>query len=123
MPATSASVDRGRPLGAGSGATNRVFSGRASQSSISTRASPMSRSRDRGFLRRQRSSSARTSGGVVLGSVSHAGSLLITSARMCPVVSPLKSARPLSISNRTTPNAQMSVRVSVACPAACSGLM
>ena len=34
-------------------------------------------------MRKQRSSSPRTSGGVVPGSVSHAGSLLSTSARMC----------------------------------------
>ena len=39
------------------------------------------------------------------------------------VVSPPKARRPVSISNRTQPNAQMSVRLSTGLPRACSGLI
>ena len=38
-------------------------------------------------------------------------------------VSPGNALRPVSISNRTEPNAQISVRLSTVFPRACSGLM
>ncbi len=46
-----------------------------------------------------------------------------TSARVCDTVSPLNSREPESISNRRTPNDQISQRLSTAWPLACSGLM
>ena len=46
-----------------------------------------------------------------------------TDASVSVTVSPSNARRPVSISNSTQPNAQMSVRLSTACPRACSGLM
>ncbi len=42
---------------------------------------------------------------------------------MSLTVSPVKSLFPVSISNNTTPNAQMSARLSTFAPRACSGDM
>jgi hypothetical protein len=83
----------------------------------------MSCSRSRGRLRRQRRSSLSIAGGHAAGSRSQAGSSLMTEAMISEAVSPLKSARPVSISKRTTPNDQMSARSSTARPPACSGDM
>ena len=62
-------------------------------------------------------------GGVAAGSVSHAGSRSRMAASVSVTVGPRNSARPVSISSSTQPNAQMSVRVSTVRPRACSGLM
>ena len=48
---------------------------------------------------------------------------MITAARTSLTVSPVYIARPVSISARTTPKAQMSARRSMGLPFACSGLM
>ena len=47
----------------------------------------------------------------------------MTFAIVSAIVSPENAARPVSISNSTHPNAQMSVRLSTGLPRACSGLM
>ena len=83
----------------------------------------MSRSRRRGSRSRQRSSSPRNSEGVVAGNLAKSISARITSASVCDVVSPANRRCPVSISNRTTPKAQTSVRLSTPAPVACSGLM
>ena len=54
-------------------------------------------------------------------SCSIAGSILITEARTSVTVRPSNVARPVSISNRTQPNAQMSALLSTLSPRACSG--
>ena len=46
-----------------------------------------------------------------------------TAARVSLTVSPAKSRRPVSISHRMTPKAQMSARLSTVLPRACSGDM
>ena len=90
---------------------------------ISMRTSAKSWRRSRGSRSRQRRRRRRAAGGVAAGRRSHATSLRSTAASTSDVVSPRKSRVPVSISNRMTPNAQMSVRRSTACPRACSGDM
>jgi hypothetical protein len=46
-----------------------------------------------------------------------------TCASVSETVSPLNNGLPLSISHSTTPNAQMSARLSTVFPRACSGLI
>ncbi len=87
------------------------------------RAPPMSGSRVRGSLRRQRARSQRMTRGVSVGSASRSGSSFTTAAMMSVTVSPAKSARPVSISHRSTPKAHTSPRLSTALPRACSGDM
>jgi hypothetical protein len=48
---------------------------------------------------------------------------LSAEAMISAAVSPVNSCFPLSISNNTTPNAQMSARRSTVLPLACSGAM
>src|SRR5215471_21641412 len=62
-------------------------------------------------------------GGVVGGSAFQSGSFVMTNANVCEIVSPAKSDVPVSISQRTTPNAHTSARLSTGCPVACSGAM
>ena len=71
---------------------------RAIVSSISTRASPMSRSRRFGSFSRQRASRRRIEAGVVAGSAVQSGSRVTTAARMSVTVSPANATRPVSIS-------------------------
>jgi hypothetical protein len=61
--------------------------------------------------------------GVDAGSASHGTSWRNTAARASDTVAPSNSRRPDSISKSTTPNAQMSARLSTGCPRACSGDM
>ncbi len=91
--------------------------------SSTMRASPMSRSRRRTSRSRHRSSSARRYGGVAAGSASHGGSSRMTAAMISVADVPSNTRRPDSISNRTTPNDQISARRSTARPRACSGDM
>ena len=51
------------------------------------------------------------------------GSFIITAANVSDAVSPSKTRLPPSISSSTTPNAQMSARLSTGLPLACSGAM
>ena len=83
----------------------------------------MSRSRSLGSLVRHRRTSFRTAAGVVAGSVAQSGWWLRTLAMVSESVSPQKTNRPVSISNSTQPNDQMSVRLSSVFPLACSGLI
>ena len=76
-----------------------------------------------GFRSRQRASKRRTSQGAVAGRAFQSTSCFSTLARTSLTVSPSKSFRPVSISNSTTPKAQMSARLSRGLPRACSGLM
>jgi hypothetical protein len=87
------------------------------------RASPISRNRSRGSRSRQRSSRRRSASGVEAGTASKFGASLRTAAITSLTVSPPKSGLPVSISCSTTPNAQMSDRLSAVRPFACSGLM
>ncbi len=69
------------------------------------------------------SSSRRRPHGASGGSDPQSGSLLRTDASTSLTVSPSKSRLPASISNSTTPKAQMSARLSTVRPRACSGDM
>ena len=94
------------------------------QSSSSMRASAMSCSRFARILAQAALEERADRRGVSAGSADQSGSR----SRMRAKVSDDRVARrtrggPASISNSTHPNAQMSVRLSTACPRACSGLM
>ena len=104
------------------GALNPVPEG-ASASSISSCASEMSASRRFRSFSRLRCSSLRIEAGVVGGSASHGGDFVRTKASVSETSSPSKARLPVSISNRTHPNAQMSLRLSAGRPFACSGDM
>ena len=61
--------------------------------------------------------------GKAVGSNDHGGSRSSVAAIVSDAVAPANGDCPVSISNNTHPNAQMSVRLSTASPRACSGLM
>ena len=61
--------------------------------------------------------------GVSAGSACQSGSCFNTAAKVSEGVSPANDVWPVSISYNTQPKAQMSVRLSTACPRDCSGLM
>jgi hypothetical protein len=65
----------------------------------------------------------RIAGGVAGGSSDQSGSFISTIASVSETSSPVDGRRPVSISYRTQPNAQMSARLSTALPRACSGAM
>ena len=92
-------------------------------SSISIRASPMSRWRRLGSFSRHRCSSRTMLSGVPAGSAVQSGDLSKIAAVVSATVSPRNTARPVSSSNSTQPNAQMSLRLSTTWPRTCSGLM
>ena len=96
--------------------------GAANRSSNSMRASPISRRRLAGSLRRQRRSSESSATGIA-GSAVQFGSRSSTAARSSVTVEPAKTRLADSISYRMQPKDQMSVRVSVSLPQACSGDM
>jgi len=83
----------------------------------------MSGSRVRGSLRRQRDRSRRTASGVAGGNAARSGSRVTTAAITSVTVSPEKSARPVNISQTSTPNDHTSARLSTGLPRACSGDM
>ena len=83
----------------------------------------MSGSRRFGSFSRQRRSNRRTLDGVCSGNAFQFGSRSMIAAMVSDSVSPLNAAWPISISYKTHPKAQMSVRLSTARPRACSGLM
>ena len=122
MPATAghsvATIER--RLGT---AVARTAGAAGSISSSSSRASPIALSRLRGSFWRHRRSNRRTDGGTSAGSTLKSGSVLSTDARTSEMSSPSNARRPVSISYRTTPNAQMSARLSTLLPFACSGAM
>ena len=89
--------------------------------SIANRTSPMAWTRCLGSFSKQRCSTFRSFGGVVSGRDSREGSRSSTFASVSDTSSPTKARSPVSISNSTTPNAQMSERRSVVFPRACSG--
>ena len=74
-------------------------------------------------LARHRSTSVRIDGGASGGKAFQSGSRASTEASTSDTSSPSNARLPVSISNRTHPNAQMSLRLSAARPFACSGLM
>ena len=83
-------------------------------SSISMRASPMSRSRRFESFSRHRRSNRSMERGVVAGRVAQSGSRCRISAIVSDTVSPRNTRRPVSISKNTQPKAHMSVRLSTA---------
>ena len=87
--------------------------------SIRRKASPMSRSRRRG----SDSSVACRSGRTAAGTRERSGAFVTTAASVSTTVSPANSGLPVTISYSTTPNAQMSARLSTLRPLACSGAM
>ena len=113
---TKADARRGGVMPGTAGATS-------SSSASSIRASAMSCSRCFGSFCRQRPRSRRTRGGTPAGRAAKSGAVFRTAASRSETVSPSKSRRPVSISKRTTPKAQMSARLSTALPRACSGDM
>jgi hypothetical protein len=92
-------------------------------SSSTIRASAMSCSRFFGLRSRQRRSSRRIAGGTPAAARRGRSRRISTPASVSGTESPANSRRPVSISKSTTPNAQMSARLSTALPFACSGLM
>ena len=94
-----------------------------SASSISKCASATEWSLNFGSFSRHRVSSRRRLDGVDGGSAFQSGSRSRIFAIVSEVVAPGNARRPVSISYKTQPNAQISVRASTACPRACSGLM
>ena len=86
-------------------------------------ASPTSRRRRAASRSRQRRSSRVTSSGTSSGTLTQLTSFESTAASTCDTVSPSKARVLVSISNRTAPNAQMSLRLSTGLPLACSGDM
>ena len=87
------------------------------------RASPMACSRIFTSRSRQRFNKCLIETGVAEGSFPKSISPLITSANISEAVPPVKSCCPVNISNSTTPNDQMSARLSTGLPGACSGLI
>ena len=79
----------------------------------------MSRSRLRGSFSRHEASNRRT----FAGTAPKSGSLVSTDAIASDPVAPPNNCLPVSISHNTTPNAQISARLSTTCPRACSGAM
>ena len=67
--------------------------------------------------------SERTVGGVVAGIAPRSGSRVSTDASVSLSVSPPNGRWPVTISYSSTPNAQMSARLSTSLPRACSGAM
>ena len=95
------------------GRSTEVDEPRVTASSISSRASPMSRSRRPLSFSRQRRTSRRIVSGAVAGNAAHSGWCSSTAASVSLTVLPSKALRPVSISKSTHPNAQMSVRLSI----------
>ena len=83
----------------------------------------MSGSRSFSGFRRHRRSVCRTWAGTTAGSASKSGSRWSTFESVIDTSSSSNARRPTSISKRTQPNAQMSLRLSTVLPRACSGLM
>ncbi len=83
----------------------------------------MSRRRAFGSRPRLRARRRRSDAGTDFGSASRSTGRVSTAASVSETVSPSNNRWPASISNRTTPNAQMSARLSTGLPRACSGLM
>ena len=97
----------------------------AASSGVSSamRASPMSRRRRFGSRSRQRATSSRTRRGTSPGNCDRSIGFDSTPETTSATDSPSNNRRPLSISKRTTPKAQMSARRSTGRPRACSGAM
>ena len=87
------------------------------------RTSPMSRSRSFGSLTRHRRTTERTCCGTSAPMLETSGSFTSTEASISDTSPASNSRLPVSISNSTAPNAQMSARRSTGCPLACSGAM
>ena len=95
--------------------------GSLAASSISMRATAAESSRRLGSFSKQRCSNRRIAGGVLTGSVCQSGSCSMILTSTSESVSPANARCPVSISNSTQPNAQMSARRSAGFPLACSG--
>jgi hypothetical protein len=89
--------------------------------SIARRTSCMSLARSRGSFRRHTRSACATCDGTVEGSAVKSGSRWRTIESVSETSSASEARIPVSISKRTQPNAQTSVRLSTSFPRACSG--
>jgi hypothetical protein len=76
-----------------------------------------------GFFCRQARITCTTRGGIDAGNRCQFGSTFITLPSVSAMSSPSNARVPVSNSNRTAPNAQMSARLSTVLPRACSGDM
>lgn len=76
-----------------------------------------------GYQPRHRRINSTTRSGVLAGRRVQSGSRVSTAAIESLTVPPSKRRMPVSISKNTTPNAQLSARLSTGFPRACSGLM
>ena len=115
-----ATIGTARPR-ARCGAAGIPASSVAWAASISRRASPASASRRFRSFSRHRRSKRLIEAGVSPGSTAQSGSPRTTAAIVSVTSSQPKARRPVSISNTRQPNAQISARLSTACPRACSG--
>src|SRR4029079_11956018 len=97
-------------------------SARVDSSSVIAMSTLLLKTRDRSFSKHRRNN-VTTSRGVSAGICDQSGSPFNTSATRSLVVWPRNGFWPARHSNIQQPNAQMSVRLSTACPRACSGLM
>ena len=91
--------------------------------SSARRTSRMSPTRCFGSFWRHRRRNTTSVGDRSRGSRLHSGSARTTAANVSVMSSPGNARLPVSISNSTAPNAQMSARRSAALPRACSGAM
>ena len=99
----------------------RSFPASATMESVSASSitSPISRNRLRGSFSRQAASSRRTE----TGTCPRFASRVSTAASASAVPPPPNNRSPVTISQRTTPNAHISARLSTLSPRACSGLI
>ena len=89
--------------------------------SSASRTSPMSRMRCLGSFCKQRRRYRSTLNGTFSGNALQSGSVWSTWDSVSEMSSPVNACFPVSISYGTTPNAQMSARLSTVLPRACSG--
>jgi hypothetical protein len=123
MPAAKGSRRATAPAARAGGAARLGAPAVNSDSSSSSRASPIELNRRLGSFSRQRRSSRVSGGERSDGSACHFGSSFRTFASVIEMSSPSNARRPVSISYSIAPNAQMSARRSTVRPRACSGDM
>src|SRR5262245_12220493 len=97
--------------------------GNVNASDRRNRTIPMSDKRTLRSFSRPRLNNSLMGSGRPAGSAFHAGSLRTMAAIVSVTSSPSNTRLPVSISNNTHANAQMSLRLSAARPLACSGAM
>ena len=123
MIATAASGSARLHSGSRGAASSAAGVAASRGSFIRNSATEMSANRCVRSFSRQRLTIVRTLDGRAGGSALQSGSPRTTAAIVSVMSSPSNARRPVIISYSTQPNAHTSVRLSVALPRACSGLM